>query len=213
MARMKQIPSKRKTEAAKLPAAAKVGKKTAVESGGAKPQQQRKKRRTRAGTAALRQIRHYQKNTQLLIPKLPFQRLVREIAQDYRDDLRFQRNALDALQEGAEAFLTEHLQGANEVALHAHRVTVFPGDLRLSNRLRNVGQGSLAASAVEVPAVLNQHVIHERPAAKPKKARAPKKSKADVSVPSAAAAAVVPTNEEEQYEAVVGEEEQEAIDE
>ena len=51
----------------------------------------RRPHRYRPGTVALRQIRKYQKSTELLIRKMPFQRLVREIAQDYKCDLRFQR--------------------------------------------------------------------------------------------------------------------------
>lgn len=51
-----------------------------------------------AGTVALREIRRYQKSTELLIRKLPFQRLVREIAQDFKTDLRFQSAAIGALQ-------------------------------------------------------------------------------------------------------------------
>lgn len=61
--------------------------------------------RYRPGTVALREIRRYQKSTELLIRKLPFQRLVREIAQDFKTDLRFQSTAILALQEAAEAYL------------------------------------------------------------------------------------------------------------
>lgn len=59
----------------------------------------------RPGTVALREIRKYQKTTELLIRKLPFQRLVREIAQEYKADLRFQSAAVGALQEASEAYL------------------------------------------------------------------------------------------------------------
>jgi len=62
-----------------------------------------KKHRYKPGTVALREIRKYQKSTELLIRKLPFQRLVREIAQDYKQDLRFQSSAVLALQEASEA--------------------------------------------------------------------------------------------------------------
>lgn len=61
--------------------------------------------RYRPGTVALREIRRYQKSTELLIRKLPFQRLVREIAQDFKTDLRFQSTAILALQEASEAYL------------------------------------------------------------------------------------------------------------
>ena len=65
----------------------------------------KKPHRYRPGTVALREIRRYQKSTELLIRKLPFQRLVREIAQDFKTDLRFQSSAVMALQEASEAYL------------------------------------------------------------------------------------------------------------
>ena len=65
----------------------------------------KKPHRFRPGTVALREIRRYQKSTDLLIRKLPFQRLVREIAQDFKTDLRFQSSAIMALQESAEGEL------------------------------------------------------------------------------------------------------------
>ena len=61
--------------------------------------------RYRPGTVALCRIRRYQKSTELPIRKLPFNRLVREIAQDFKTDLRFQPQAVGALQEAAEAYL------------------------------------------------------------------------------------------------------------
>ena len=64
-----------------------------------------KPHRYRVGTAALKDIHHFQKSTALLIHKLPFQRLVREIAQDFKTDLRFQSVAILCLQEAAEAYL------------------------------------------------------------------------------------------------------------
>jgi histone H3/H4 len=60
---------------------------------------------------ALREIRRYQKSTELLLRKLPFCRFVREIAQDYKEDLRFQNTAIEALQECAEAFLVGYFEG------------------------------------------------------------------------------------------------------
>ena len=65
----------------------------------------KKPHRYKPGTVALREIRRYQKSTELLIRKLPFQRLVREIAQDFKTDLRFQSSAIGALQEASEAYL------------------------------------------------------------------------------------------------------------
>jgi histone H3 len=80
--------------------ATKAARKSAPATGGVK-----KPHRYRPGTVALREIRKYQKSTELLIRKLPFQRLVREIAQDFKTDLRFQSSAVLALQEAAEAYL------------------------------------------------------------------------------------------------------------
>lgn len=95
----------------------------------------KKVHRYRPGTVALREIRHYQKNTDLLLRKLPFQRLVREIAQSI-GDYRFQSTAIFALQESAEAYLTRTFEDANLCAIHAKRVTVLAKDLHLARRLR-----------------------------------------------------------------------------
>ena len=83
-------------------------------------------RRYRPGTVALREIRRYQKSTELLIRKLPFQRLVREIAQDFKTDLRFQSSAVMALQEASEAYLVGLFEDTNLCAIHAKRVTIMP---------------------------------------------------------------------------------------
>uniref|UniRef100_A0A8C8ZK07 Histone H3 n=1 Tax=Prolemur simus TaxID=1328070 RepID=A0A8C8ZK07_PROSS len=101
MARTKQIA--RKSTGGKAPRkqlATKAARKSAPSTGGVK-----KPHRYRPGTVALREIRRYQKSTELLIRKLPFQRLVREIAQDFKTDLRFQSAAIGALQEASEAYL------------------------------------------------------------------------------------------------------------
>uniref|UniRef100_A0A667W8S1 H3 clustered histone 10 n=1 Tax=Myripristis murdjan TaxID=586833 RepID=A0A667W8S1_9TELE len=81
-----------------------------------------KTHRYRPGTVALREIRRYQKSTELLIRKLPFQRLVREIAQDFKTDLRFQSSAVMALQEASEAYLVGLFEDTNLCAIHAKRV-------------------------------------------------------------------------------------------
>ncbi|KAJ9064754.1 histone H3.1 [Entomophthora muscae] len=85
---------------------------------------------------ALREIRRYQKSTELLIRKLPFQRLVREIAQDFKTDLRFQSSAIGALQEASEAYLVSLFEDTNLAAIHAKRVTIQPKDIQLARRLR-----------------------------------------------------------------------------
>uniref|UniRef100_A0A674IZF7 Histone H3 n=1 Tax=Terrapene triunguis TaxID=2587831 RepID=A0A674IZF7_9SAUR len=91
MARTKQ--TARKSTGGKAPRkqlATKAARKSAPATGGVK-----KPHRYRPGTVALREIRRYQKSTELLIRKLPFQRLVREIAQDFKTDLRFQTGGLN----------------------------------------------------------------------------------------------------------------------
>ena len=95
-----------------------------------------KPHRYRAGTVALKDIRHFQGSTALLIRKLPFQRLVREIAQDYKTDLRFQLAAILCLQEAAEAYLVGLFDDANLCAIHARRVTIMPKDILLARRIR-----------------------------------------------------------------------------
>ncbi len=96
----------------------------------------RRPHRYRPGTVALREIRNYQKSTELLIRKLPFQRLVREVAQDYKCDLRFQSAAILALQEAAEAYLVGLMEDTNLCAIHAKRVTIMPKDMQLARRIR-----------------------------------------------------------------------------
>ncbi|KAG7266854.1 hypothetical protein CRUP_027314 [Coryphaenoides rupestris] len=76
------------------------------------------------------------KSTELLIRKLPFQRLVREIAQDFKTDLRFQSSAVMALQEASEAYLVGLFEDTNLCAIHAKRVTIMPKDIQLARRIR-----------------------------------------------------------------------------
>ena len=92
-------------------------------------------RKFRPGIYALREIRHFQKATVLLIRKLPFQRLVREIAEELRPGLRFQSSALLALQEAVEAYLVKLFEDTNLCAIHAKRVTIMPKDLLLARRI------------------------------------------------------------------------------
>uniref|UniRef100_A0A1I7ZJE6 Histone domain-containing protein n=1 Tax=Steinernema glaseri TaxID=37863 RepID=A0A1I7ZJE6_9BILA len=96
----------------------------------------KKPHRYRPGTVALREIRKYQKSTELLLRKLPFQRLVREIAQEFKTDLRFQSSAVLALQESAEAYLVGLFEDTNLCAIHAKRVTIMPRDIQLARRIR-----------------------------------------------------------------------------
>ena len=89
-----------------------------------------------AGTAALRDIRHFQKSTALLIRKLPFQRLVREIAQDFKTDLWFQSAAILCLQEAAEAYLVGLFEDTNLCTIHTRQVTIMPKDIQLARRIQ-----------------------------------------------------------------------------
>ena len=90
--------------------------------------------RYRLETDAVREIHRYQKSTELLIPKLPFQRLVREIAQDFNTDLRFQSAALEVLQEASEANLVELFEDTNLCAIHTK--PIMPKDIHLAHRIR-----------------------------------------------------------------------------
>lgn len=96
----------------------------------------KKSHRYRPGTVALREIRRYQKSTELLIRKRPFQRLVKEIATDFQTDLRFQSSALMALQEASEAYLVGLFEDTNLCAIHAKRVTITNRDMQLARRIR-----------------------------------------------------------------------------
>ncbi|XP_037545949.1 histone H3 [Nematolebias whitei] len=138
MARTKQ--TARKSTGGKAPRkqlATKAARKSAPATGGVK-----KPHRYRPGTVALREIRRYQKSTELLIRKLPFQRLVREIAQDFKTDLRFQSSAVMALQEASEAYLVGLFEDTNLCAIHAKRVTIMPKDIQLARRIRGGGVDS-----------------------------------------------------------------------
>lgn len=99
----------------------------------------RVKKRYRPGTLALREIRHFQKSTDLLIRKLPFARLIKEISLDFvgpEYGLRWQLNAILALQEALETYLVHLLEDTNLCAIHAKRVTIMQKDMQLARRLR-----------------------------------------------------------------------------
>ena len=108
-------------------------KKTAPATGGMK---EKKKFRFRPGTVALREIKKYQKATTMLLPRAPFHRLVRSICGGIDGNLRFQSQALIALQESAEAYLTGVFEDSNLCAIHANRVTVMKKDMDLARRIR-----------------------------------------------------------------------------
>lgn len=141
MARTKQIA--RKTSSGKAPRAVAASKAVrvpsmshAIVSGRAAAAITRPPHRFRPGTVALREIRKYQKTTELVIQKMPFQRLVRELASDVSPGLRFQSAAIEALQEASEAYLVSLFEDTNLCALHAGRVTIMPKDMQLARRIR-----------------------------------------------------------------------------
>jgi histone H3 len=126
-------PLKRKAQAKQAP---RPGQAEGIDPRTKLPRTQWKPHRYRPGTVALREIRKFQKSTELLIRKLPFQRLLREVAQDFKTDLRFQSHAVLALQEAAEAYLVGLFEDTTVVAAHAKRVTIMPKDIQLARRIR-----------------------------------------------------------------------------
>eukprot|EP00400_MALV-I_sp_L67-5_P000970 gene970-1147_t len=106
------------------------------EDEGGRPRRRYQGRRLRPGTRALREIKKYQKSTNLLLRKSPFARLVRELTESFKTDLRYQRTALEALQESAEAYIVGLFEDTNLCAIHGKRVTIFPRDMQLAKRLR-----------------------------------------------------------------------------
>merc|ERR1712066_371320 len=109
----------------------KTSRKSAPAMGGIK-----KPHRFRPGTVAIREIRKYQRSTDLLVRKLPFQRLVKDLAHEKSPELRFQRSALLALQEAVEAYLVGLFEDTNLCAIHARRVTIMVRDVKLARRIR-----------------------------------------------------------------------------
>ncbi|KAL2754736.1 hypothetical protein ACRALDRAFT_1050161 [Sodiomyces alcalophilus JCM 7366] len=108
------------------------------------PVPQLPQRRYRPGTVALREIRRYQNSTDLLLRKLPFSRLVREIALCFRprdEELRWQSQAIMALQEATEAFMVHLFEDTNLCAIHAKRVTIMQKDIQLARRIRGAWAG------------------------------------------------------------------------
>ena len=134
MARIKQSAYKHATsgkEQRKLIVSKTAAKKSSpIEIGVKRPH------RFRPGTVALREIRKYQKSTELLIRKLPFQKVVKEIASEFKSSLRFQSQAVLALQEITEAYLVGLFEDTNLCAIHAKRVTIMPKDMQLARRIR-----------------------------------------------------------------------------
>jgi len=139
MARTKAAPSRGKKVVGRNKSAAKdAGGKKGDNNNNNSTNNRNATRRYRPGTKALMEIRKYQKKTDLLIRRLPFQRLVREISDSIAiiDGVKWQSNAMSALQEAAEAYLVTIFEHANICAIHAKRVTIMTQDLGLALRIR-----------------------------------------------------------------------------
>ncbi|KAM5298674.1 histone H3.2-like [Ctenodactylus gundi] len=131
MARTKQ--TRRKSTGGKVPLkqlATKAARKSSPATGGVKPH------RYRPSAVALHEIRRYRKFSELLVRKLPFQRPVREMAQDLKTDLRFQSSAVISLQEASEAYLVGIVEDTNLCAIYSKRVTIMPRDIQLACGIR-----------------------------------------------------------------------------
>uniref|UniRef100_A0A8C0HE14 Core Histone H2A/H2B/H3 domain-containing protein n=1 Tax=Chelonoidis abingdonii TaxID=106734 RepID=A0A8C0HE14_CHEAB len=130
-----RIQTARKSTGGKAPRkqlATKAARKSAPATGGVK-----KPHRYRPGTVALREIRRYQKSTELLIRKLPFQRLVLAYLRSiFPRSIDFQSSAVMALQETSEAYLMGLFEDTNLYAIHAKKVTIMPKDIQLARRIR-----------------------------------------------------------------------------
>ena len=140
-AEIRKVMAKKRAEerAAQVAKAAKAAKKSGVKA----PKAVKRLHRFRPGTVALKEIRRYQKSTELLIRKLPFQRLVQEISCDHKviasplcGKVRFQSTAIMALQEAAEAYLVGLFEDTNLCTIHAKRVTIMPKDIQLARRIQ-----------------------------------------------------------------------------
>ncbi|QRV73202.1 Core histone H2A/H2B/H3/H4 [Ceratobasidium sp. AG-Ba] len=138
-------PTARKSTGGKAPRkSSTTGKEKSRARGDDDDEAGKKKRRFRPGVVALREIRRYQKSTDLLIAKLPFSRVVREVAESmttqagggYPSGLRWQSSALLALQEATEAYLVHLFEDTNLCAIHAKRVTIMQRDIQLARRIR-----------------------------------------------------------------------------
>ncbi|CAK9816548.1 Histone H3 [Anthophora quadrimaculata] len=128
MARAKQTACKSTSgKAPRTQFSTKAARKSTPATGGLK-----KPHRYRPGTVAVREIHRYQKSAELFIRKLPFQRFIREIAQDFMTDLRFQSSAVMALQKASEAYLIDLFGNINLCAIHVKRVTIMSKDVQLA---------------------------------------------------------------------------------
>jgi histone H3 len=151
-------------------------------SGTAEPVKVKKGHRYRPGTVALRKIREYQKSTDRLIPHAAFNRLIREIAHDFKTDLRWQADGVIALHEAAETFLTKMLDETGKLALHSGRETIQDRDLQFicavhndtlnQHKIRLTGRLAKKMGGKEFSMPLSTPTKKEPAAATPKPAKA-----------------------------------------
>jgi histone H3/H4 len=107
------------------------------------PMPGQRKHRYRPGTRAIMEIRKFQRTTDLLLRKLPFARLVRELTLHYNNSgLRWQAEALLALQEASEDYLVRLFEDSNLCAIHSRRVTVMVKDIQLTRRIRGLSEAT-----------------------------------------------------------------------
>ena len=141
MARTKTT-ARKSTAGVKKPRKEIINAKTAKKTAGVEQKRKmenagvKKATRFKPGTVALREIRKYQKSTELLLRRQPFQRIVRDIAQGMVPDIRFQASSLAALQEACEAYMVGIFEDTNQCAIHARRVTIMVRDMQLARRIR-----------------------------------------------------------------------------
>lgn len=111
-------------------------KKSAPATGGMKEDKERKKIRYKAGTVALREVKRYQKSMDCLLPRAPFLRILKQIAKEHNDEMRWNSQAVQALQEAAEAYIVGVFEDTSLCAVHAKRQTILKKDMDLARRLR-----------------------------------------------------------------------------
>jgi len=96
-----------------------------------------KEKKVGRGWLSIQQIRRYQRSTELLIPRLSFQRLVRQVTLvSLNKKMKFQAAALEALQEAAEYHIVGLFEDTNLLAIHSRRITIMPKDIHLARRIR-----------------------------------------------------------------------------
>ena len=128
---------KTKAAAKKQEVSKKISSKSkSIKKASGADQKEKKKFRWRPGTVVLREIKRYQRSTEMLLRRTPFQRIVREIAKEYNPDFRWQPNALLAIQEATEQYLVGLFEDTNLCAIHAKRVTISKKDMDLARRIR-----------------------------------------------------------------------------